>query len=34
VVPHTPYLVVYTVIGQQLVILAVLHHARDWPETL
>jgi toxin ParE1/3/4 len=29
VVPHTPYLIAYTVIGQQLVILAVLHHARE-----
>ena len=34
VVPRTPYLIAYTVIGQQLVILAVLHHAREWPETL
>jgi len=34
VVPHTPYLIAYTVIGQQLVILAVLHHAREWPTTL
>ena len=33
VVPRTPYLVAYTVIDQRLVILAVLHHAREWPET-
>jgi len=31
VVPRTPYLVAYSVIDQQLVILAVLHHAREWP---
>jgi addiction module RelE/StbE family toxin len=34
VVPRTPCLIAYTVIGQQLVILAVLHHAREWPTTL
>jgi addiction module RelE/StbE family toxin len=32
VVPRTPYLVAYAVIDDQLVILAVLHHARAWPE--
>jgi plasmid stabilization system protein ParE len=32
VVPRTHYRVAYTVIDQQLVILAVLHHARAWPE--
>jgi len=32
VVPRTPYLVAYTVIDRQVVILAVLHHAREWPE--
>jgi toxin ParE1/3/4 len=34
VVPRTPYVVAYTVIGEDVVILAVLHHARKWPETL
>ncbi len=32
VVPRTPYLVAYTVIDRDVVILAVLHHAREWPE--
>lgn len=34
VVPRTPTLIAYTVIDGQMVILAVLHHARDWPGTL
>ncbi len=34
VVPRTPYLIAYTVIGNQLTILAVLHHGQDWPHTL
>jgi plasmid stabilization system protein ParE len=29
---RTPYLVAYTVIDREVVILAVLHHAREWPE--
>ena len=32
VVPHTPYIVPYTVIGDRLVILAVIHGARAWPD--
>lgn len=31
VVPNTPYLVVYAVLQEELDILAVLHHAQDWP---
>lgn len=31
VVARIPYLVAYAVIGDQLVVLAVLHHAQDWP---
>ncbi len=30
--PRTPYLIAYTVIDDQLVVLAVLHHAQQWPE--
>lgn len=33
VIPQTPYIVAYTVIEAELVILAVLHGAREWPET-
>ena len=32
VVPRTPYIVAYTVIGDQLTIIAVIHGAREWPE--
>ncbi len=32
VVPNTPYIVAYTVIGGQVMILSVIHSARDWPE--
>jgi toxin ParE1/3/4 len=32
VVPHTPYLIAYTVIADQLIILAILHHAQNWPD--
>ena len=32
VVPRTPYIVAYTVIGDRLVILAVIHGARAWPD--
>lgn len=31
VVPRTPYLVAYAVLDNQVVILSVLHHAREWP---
>ncbi len=30
--PRTPYIVAYTVIGEQLTIIAVIHGAREWPE--
>jgi toxin ParE1/3/4 len=33
VVPHTPFVVPYRVIGDQVQILAVFHGARRWPET-
>jgi hypothetical protein len=33
-VPHTRYLVAYAAIDHQLVILAVLHYARERPEAL
>ena len=33
VVPHTPYLIVYAVIDDNLVVLAVPHHSQDWPGT-
>lgn len=32
VVPRTPYIVAYTVIGNQLTIIAVIHGAQEWPE--
>jgi toxin ParE1/3/4 len=33
VIPRTPYIVAYTVIGDDLVILDVLHGAQEWPDT-
>lgn len=33
VVPRTPYLVAYAAVGDQLVILAILHGAQEWPES-
>ena len=30
-VPRTPYVVAYTVIDKQFVVLAILHHAQEWP---
>jgi plasmid stabilization system protein ParE len=30
-VPHTSYLLAYTVVDSQLTILAVQHSAREWP---
>ncbi len=32
VIPNLPYIVVYTIIAQEVRILAVLHTARKWPE--
>ena len=32
VIPHTPYTVAYAVISGEVVILDVLHEAREWPE--
>ena len=32
VIPKLPYIVVYAVRGDQLAVLAVLHHARKWPD--
>ena len=32
VVPRTSYIVAYAVIGEQVIILSVLHGARRWPE--
>jgi toxin ParE1/3/4 len=34
VVPHTAFIVAYSVVGDRLVILAVIHGAREWPEGL
>jgi hypothetical protein len=31
-VPHTNYLLAYTVVGNILTILAVQHSAQEWPE--
>ncbi len=33
VISRTPYIVAYSVIGGELVVLDVLHGAQDWPET-
>jgi toxin ParE1/3/4 len=32
VIPNTPYIVAYTVIGGRVMILSVIHSARDWPD--
>lgn len=32
VVPRTPYIVAYTVIGDQVMILSVIHSSRQWPD--
>jgi toxin ParE1/3/4 len=32
VVPHTPYTIVYRVVGQTVEIVAVMHQSRQWPE--
>jgi plasmid stabilization system protein ParE len=32
VVPGTPYLVAYTIAGEDVTVLAVLHGARTWPD--
>lgn len=34
VVPGTPYIVAYTVISDEVMILAVIHGARRWPQRL
>jgi len=34
VVPRTPYIVAYTVIGAQVMILSVIHSSRRWPDRL
>jgi toxin ParE1/3/4 len=33
VIPHTPYLLIYRVVGDTLQILRVLHGAQEWPRT-
>lgn len=33
VVPRTPYIVAYAVVGNEVQVLAVLHGARQWPES-
>src|SRR4051812_23185229 len=30
-VPRTPYVVAYTVVDNQFVVLAIIHHAQEWP---
>ena len=32
VVPRTPYIVAYTVIGDEVMILSIIHSARRWPD--
>ncbi len=32
VIPHTPYIVAYSVVGEYIVVLAVVHSAQEWPE--
>jgi addiction module RelE/StbE family toxin len=32
VVPRTPYIVAYTVIGDQVMILSIIHSSRQWPD--
>ena len=32
VVPRTPYIVAYTVIGEQVMILSIIHASRRWPD--
>lgn len=34
VIPNTPYIVPYRVVGQRTEIIAVLHGARRWPESM
>jgi toxin ParE1/3/4 len=34
VVSRTPYTVVYSIGADRIYVLAVLHHAQDWPESL
>ena len=34
VVSHTSYIVAYTVIKERIIILAVIHEAQEWPDTL
>jgi len=34
VVPRTPYIVAYTVIDDQVMILSVIHSSRRWPDRL
>ena len=34
IVPRTPYIVAYTVIGAQVMILSVIHSSRRWPDRL
>ena len=34
VVPRTPYIIAYTVIGAQVMILSVIHSSRRWPDRL
>jgi len=33
-VPRTPFIVAYAIIGKEIRILAVLHAAQRWPESL
>ena len=32
VVPRTPFIVAYTVLGEEVMILSVMHSARRWPD--
>ena len=32
VVPNTPYIIAYTVIGAEVMILSIVHNSRDWPD--
>jgi addiction module RelE/StbE family toxin len=33
VVPRTPYIVAYTVIGDEVMILSIIHSSRQWPDS-
>ncbi|MDP1773155.1 MAG: type II toxin-antitoxin system RelE/ParE family toxin, partial [Methylobacter sp.] len=34
IITHTPYIVAYRILGNEIQVLAVIHAARLWPDTL